>query len=121
MVDESRDQSAVGFGTRVTGRVTGRGALLIQGSLQGEVQVTGNAAIGHKARVEGDLAAASLSVDGSLIGSIRVEGPVVIGSGALVRGELQSSEVSIEPGARVTLKLDAPMMEEEAVPGRRRP
>ena len=90
--------SVIGAGTRLTGRVSGQGALRIEGTVKGEVQVSGEAEIAENASVEGNLQAETLDVGGTLIGDATAKGPIAVRAGALVRGELRASEVSIEPG-----------------------
>jgi cytoskeletal protein CcmA (bactofilin family) len=78
----------------------------VEGTLQGDISVSGDAEIAPGGSVEGNVSARSLQVSGSLLGDVVVEGPVTIRSGATVRGELRGTEVSIEPGSRVSIKLD---------------
>ena len=106
MARHSTEQSVLGPGTRVTGRVSGDGGVRIEGALRGDVQVTGEAEVAPGASIEGNVQAESLDVQGSLVGDVNVRGAVAIHSGALVRGELKGNEISIEPGARVSVKLD---------------
>ncbi|HEY6080309.1 MAG TPA: polymer-forming cytoskeletal protein [Polyangiaceae bacterium] len=100
------DTSVLGPSTRIVGRVTGKGVLRVEGSLQGDLDVSGDAEIALGGSVEGNVSARSLDVSGSLLGDAVIEGPVTIRSGATVRGELRGSEVSIEPGSRVSVKLE---------------
>jgi cytoskeletal protein CcmA (bactofilin family) len=100
------DTSVLGPSTRVVGRITGKGGLRVEGKLQGDISVSGDAEIGSGASVEGNVTARSLQVSGSLVGDAVIDGPIAIRSGALVRGELRGSEISIQPGARVSLKLE---------------
>ncbi len=106
MVRHSTEQSVLGAGTRVTGRLSGDGSLRIEGLVRGELQLTGDVEIAPEASVEGNVYAATLDVAGSLIGDVQTNGPIVIRGSALVRGELRGSEVSIELGARVSVRLD---------------
>ena len=106
MARHSSDASILGPATRVTGRVTGAGALRIEGQVRGDINVTGDADIAQGGNVEGNVNASSLDVGGTLLGDVAVRGAVVIRSGAIVRGELRGAEISIEPGSRVSVRLD---------------
>lgn len=105
MARQSSEVSVLGSSTQVTGRVSGDGALRIEGRVRGDVQITGEAELAPGAGVEGNVTAASLDISGSLIGDVTASGAVSIRSGAVVRGELRCAEVSIEPGARVAVRL----------------
>jgi cytoskeletal protein CcmA (bactofilin family) len=100
--------SVLGPGTRVTGRVTGNGGLSIQGTLKGDLIITGPAEISVGASLNGDVEAQTLDIAGSLIGDAAIQGPIAVREGALVRGDLRGTEVTIDPGARVSVHLDTP-------------
>ncbi|MFO0568976.1 MAG: polymer-forming cytoskeletal protein [Polyangiaceae bacterium] len=106
MVKMSSDMSVVGARSQVTGRVAGSGGLRLEGSLSGDVSVTGPVEVGSGAVLEGDVSAASLEVGGKLRGDATCTGGIVVRAGAEVRGELKGSSVSIEPGARLDVRLD---------------
>lgn len=106
MVRHSTEQSVLGVGSKVTGRVSGDGDLRLEGSLRGDLQISGDAEVATGASLEGNVQAAAVDIAGSLIGDVNAEGAIAIRNGAVVRGELKGSEVSIEPGARVSVRLD---------------
>ena len=98
--------SVVGPGTRITGRIGGSGALRIEGTVKGDVNLNGEAEVAEGASVEGNLSGESLDIAGSLLGDARASGAIAVRSSAQVRGELRGAEVSIEAGARVSVRLD---------------
>ena len=98
--------TVLGATTRIRGRVTGTGDLRLEGSIVGDVSVSGTTAVGSGASVEGDVEAANVTIDGTLIGNVAASGPVTIGDGAVVRGELSGSSVSIASGAEVAVRLN---------------
>ncbi len=97
--------SVLGPSTTVTGRVSGDGALRVEGKLRGDIQISGEAEIASSGNVEGNVTAASLDISGTLLGDVVSSGLVAIRSGAVVRGALRGSEISIEPGSRVSVRL----------------
>jgi cytoskeletal protein CcmA (bactofilin family) len=105
-VRHGNDASVLGPGTRITGRVTGEGALRIEGGLKGDVSISGPAEIAEGGSVEGNVQAESLEIGGSLIGDAVTQGPIAVRASAVVRGDLRASEVSLEPGCRVSVRLD---------------
>ena len=80
--------SVLGAATRLTGRVNGEGGLRVEGSIRGDVAVTGPAEIAEGGSVEGNVHAESLEVAGTLLGDVTARGPVQVRAGAVVRGEL---------------------------------
>ncbi len=106
MTKHGVDGSVLGAGTRVTGRVTGQGALRIEGSVEGDVLVTGIVEIAPGAAVEGDLSAESIDVHGRLIGDATTKGAIAVRAGAEVRGDVRAGSISIEPGSKVDVRVD---------------
>ncbi|HEV8548632.1 MAG TPA: polymer-forming cytoskeletal protein [Polyangiaceae bacterium] len=106
MMRHSSEGSVLGPATRVTGRISGEGALRVEGGVKGDVTVSGLAEIAEGGSVEGSVHADSLEIGGSLLGDAVTRGPIAVRAGAVVRGELRGSEISIEPGSRVSVRLD---------------
>ena len=98
--------SVLGPGTRVTGRINGHGALRIEGTVQGDVNVRGETEIAEGGSLEGNLQGTALDIGGNLLGDAQAEGAIAVRSSAQVRGELRGAEVSIEAGARVSIRLE---------------
>jgi len=119
MVRHSSDGSVLGPATRVVGRVSGEGALRIEGALKGDVSISGRAEIAEGGSVDGNVHAESLEISGSLVGDAVTSGPIAVCAGALVRGELRASEISIEPGSRVSVRLDTQIELDLGAPRRR--
>jgi cytoskeletal protein CcmA (bactofilin family) len=107
-MSQSTEISILGPSSRVTGRVSGKGGVRIEGKVVGSVGVTGPAEVAEGGNIEGDLNAESLDLGGNLVGNVTTTGAVVIRAGSLLHGEVKGAEVAIEPGARVSIRLDTP-------------
>ena len=100
-------ESLLGRGVRVRGRVNGDGDLRVEGSVEGELVISGGLTIEEGASVKGDVGASSVVVAGVLAGDVDSRGPVVIRATAKVEGNLGAAEVSIEEGASFAGRLEA--------------
>jgi len=98
--------SVVGAATRVTGRISGTGALRIEGAVKGDVNVNGDAEVAEGGSLEGNLHGDGVDIGGSVLGDVQARGAIALRAGAQVRGDLRGAEVSIEAGARVSVRLD---------------
>ena len=98
--------SVVGAATRVTGRISGAGALRIEGAVKGDVNVNGDIELAEGGSLEGNLQGEGLDIGGSLMGDAQARGAIAVRASASVRGELRGGEVSIEAGARVSVRLE---------------
>lgn len=123
-----RVTSVLGDGTIVTGRLTGRGGVRIEGTFEGEIALNGLLVIGTTGRVTCELVQANtVIVAGALRGSIsadkveirstgRVWGNVTTGAfateeGAFLRGQIQMEE---KPGLELPDK-DKELAESEII------
>jgi cytoskeletal protein CcmA (bactofilin family) len=89
--DVGRGEGAViGRTTRVRGKISGDGGLVLEGSVEGDVAVT-----------------AAVTIRGELEGDVQTRGPVRIESGAKVKGDMQGESFMLEEGADFAGRLDA--------------
>jgi cytoskeletal protein CcmA (bactofilin family) len=109
MARTTRDsgQAVIGRGTRVRGRVSGDGDLLVDGAVQGDIMLRGDLVIGDGAQATSNVEARAVTVRGELEGDVRASGLVRIEAGAKVRGDMHGESVAIEEGAEYTGRLDA--------------
>jgi cytoskeletal protein CcmA (bactofilin family) len=120
MARHGADGSLLGAGTRVIGRVSGAGAVRIEGAITGDVSVTGPAEIGAGASIDGDLSAESIDIAGRLVGDAVARGAIAVRAGAEVRGDVKAGSISIEPGSKVDVRLDTEFSLDLETSGRRR-
>jgi cytoskeletal protein CcmA (bactofilin family) len=101
------DEARIGAAARVRGRIQGEGNLVVEGQVEGSVNLRGDLTIAEGASVTSDaITAHAVHVSGTLEGNVAASGPVRLAASARVRGDLQSSAVTIDDGARFTGKLD---------------
>jgi len=119
MMRHSSEGSVLGPSTRVTGRISGEGALRVEGRVKGDISVSGAAEIAEGGNIEGNVHAESLEIGGSLLGDVVTRGPIAVRASAVVRGDLRGSEISIEPGSRISVRLDTQVELDLGAPRRR--
>jgi cytoskeletal protein CcmA (bactofilin family) len=104
--DVGRD-AVIGRTTRVRGRVSGDGDLLVEGTIEGDISVRGDLTVEGGARAASNVEAKAVVVRGELEGDVRAQGVVHIASGAKVRGDVHGEAVAIDEGAEFAGRLDA--------------
>ena len=102
----SRD-AVIGRSTKVRGRITGEGDLVIEGTVEGDVSLRGDLTIGESGSLASNVDANTVTIAGSLEGDVRARGVVRIEAGARVAGDMHGTSVAIEEGAEYTGRLDA--------------
>lgn len=100
-------EAVIGKSTRVRGRVSGDGDLRLEGSVEGDIALSGDLTIAEGARASSNVEARAVTVSGELEGDVRASGIVHIESGARVRGDMRGESVAIDDGAEFTGRLDA--------------
>jgi cytoskeletal protein CcmA (bactofilin family) len=100
-------ETVVGVGTRIRGRVTGDGSLVVEGTLEGDIAVRGDVQIAAGGKVQGAVSADEVSLDGGLDGDVTARGSIALRPGAHVRGDLKGREITLDEGAEYIGRLDA--------------
>jgi cytoskeletal protein CcmA (bactofilin family) len=84
----------------IKGEVTGEEDLLIQGKVEGSINLNGNqVSIGESGEANADIQAQSVKVQGKVIGDITGIESVVIAKSGNVRGNIVAPRVTLEDGA----------------------
>lgn len=104
---DSGREAVIGRTTRVRGRVSGDGDLLLEGTIEGDITVRGDLTVAEGARAASTVDAQAVVIRGELDGDVRARGVVRIEAGARVRGDVHGESVAIEEGAEFAGRLDA--------------
>jgi len=99
-------EAHIGRGTKVRGRIGGEGDLVIEGQVEGDINLTGAVTIAEGAEVTSEIEAQTVTISGSLEGNVSAQGPVRVAAGSRVRGDMRGSTVSIEEGAQFAGRLE---------------
>jgi cytoskeletal protein CcmA (bactofilin family) len=97
----------IGQSTRVHGRVSGDGDLRLEGTVEGDITLTGDLTIIDGAKATSNVEARAVTVGGELEGDVRAQGVVHLEAGARVRGDIQGELVAIDEGAEYSGRLIA--------------
>ena len=109
--------STIGEDLTITGNVTSKGELHLNGRVQGDVQCVA-LVLGENAQLEGNVVAEDVTVGGRLIGSVRAL-RVMLQSTAHVEGSLFHKSLSLEQGTHFEGELrpsEAPLSSMPKVP-----
>lgn len=97
----------VGSGTRIRGRVSGDGNLVVEGRVEGNVTLSGVVRVAEGGAIEADVIEAdALVVSGSASGELRVSGEVHATSGSDVRGNIVGGTLALDDGAHFEGRID---------------
>jgi cytoskeletal protein CcmA (bactofilin family) len=96
-----REAAVIGPSIHIDGDVRGEEDLLIEGEVNGTLQLKSNSlTVGPQGKVRADVYAHSIFVDGLVEGDLFGSERVAVRKNATVRGNITSPRVSLEDGAR---------------------
>jgi len=92
--------SVVGTGLTFVGDLTNRGELLIEGTVEGEVN-GGRVDVGVAGRIVGNIEADEVIISGALVGCVYANVLLVRG-GAKLSGDVYCAQIQVDGGATIT-------------------
>jgi cytoskeletal protein CcmA (bactofilin family) len=114
-VDGPRDAAVIGPSIYIDGDLRGEEDLLIEGEVNGTVQLKNNSlTIGPQGKIRADVYAQTIFVDGLMEGDLYGSERVTVRKSAQVRGNIISPRVSLEDGSKFKGSIE---MDPQAVQG----
>jgi len=89
----------IGKGIVIRGNLTGGGNLVIEGRVEGQIDLKNHLTIENTGRVQADIRADELTINGEASGNIDASSRVAISASAKVAGDIKAPRVVIEDGA----------------------
>jgi cytoskeletal protein CcmA (bactofilin family) len=86
-------------GTLVTGRVGGATEVVVEGEVEGDLEVDGVVTVGREGKVRGDIVARVVKVGGRLVGNARGGELVEVLASGTLEGDVAAPRVTIAEGA----------------------
>lgn len=103
----SGSQAVIGSSIRIEGDIRGDEDLLIEGEVQGNVNLEKNSVtIGPSGRIKADVHGRNISVEGKVQGNLFADEQVVVRESGEVRGNITAPRVSLEDGAKFKGAID---------------
>ncbi len=102
----SHNGTFFGPNTTIEGTITGSEAVLIEGSVKGKINLTGDLRIGARARVEATVHAKNVTVEGRLEGDVSADDRVELVESANVDGNIKAPKIVVAEGAKFRGAVD---------------
>ncbi len=94
-----RIETVVGHQSVITGKVSTKGSLRIDGVVDGGIEQADSVIVGENGRVIGDVTAQTVIVNGEIEGNIHAYISIELMEDAKVKGDIKTSQISINEGA----------------------
>lgn len=92
----------IGSGTKIVGDITSAGDVRIDGTLTGNISISGKFVLGPNGSVEGNITSTHADLSGEIKGTVNVTETLSLKSTAKINGDIITSKLMIEPGALFT-------------------
>lgn len=90
----------LGQNLTVDGTISGSEAVVIEGTVKGQINLTGDLRIGSKARVDAKVHAMNVTIEGKLNGDVSADDRVELVASAVVDGNIKAPKVVVADGAK---------------------
>ena len=103
----ARAKAMIGKSIKIKGEITGDENLIIEGSVEGSINLhTNEVTIGLSGNVSADVTAKVIKIEGKIAGDIIGNEKVIIAKSGDVRGNIVAPRVTLEDGARFKGSID---------------
>lgn len=98
----------IGRGIVIRGSLSGGGDVVVEGRVEGQIQLKNHLTIESTGKVEADVRAEELTINGECSGNLDAASRVAINAAARVDGDIKAPRVVIEDGAifNGTIEMD---------------
>lgn len=96
----------VGPNILIEGTLSGSEPVIVEGTVRGNVNLTGELRIGTKARIEATVHARSMIIEGRVEGDISADERVELVAGSSVDGNIKAPKIVVAEGARFRGNVD---------------
>ncbi len=94
-----RSEATIAEGTSIRGRISGDGALHVQGRIEGDVILRGDLYVGAAGHLTSRIEATAVTVEGEIHGSVAAGGSVTVIRGARLVGDVSAARFQLDEGA----------------------
>jgi cytoskeletal protein CcmA (bactofilin family) len=96
-----RQESVLGSGVTIEGKLEGNGDVRIAGRFKGEIQIKGNLNIQKGAHITARINAEAITIEGELEGTVVASGQVTLAESGQLIGDLKAKTLAVAAGSRM--------------------
>jgi len=112
-INQQEISTLIGEGFALTGELTGKSVIRIDGKITGNVKVLNGIILGEKGMIIGDIETGSAVLYGTVNGNVKVQQLEIKKTGK-VNGDIKTETLEIEMGAQYNGKLEMKRLIKEA-------
>lgn len=92
----------IGNGTSITGNITSNGDVRIDGTLKGNISISGKLVVGSSGNIEGNVICQNADISGKIQGKVTVTELLSLKATSKLLGDIVTGKITIEPNATFT-------------------
>jgi cytoskeletal protein CcmA (bactofilin family) len=106
-VSQNKEHAVIGPSISIKGDLTGEEDLLIEGRLEGKIEMRRHSVtIGKKGHIKADIYGKTITVEGTVEGNLFGEEQLIVRQSGTVRGNIVSPRVALEDGSNFKGSID---------------
>ncbi len=106
-IEQLKEKADVGPSIKIKGELTGEEDLMIQGRVEGRIELKkNNVTVGKKGSVQADIYGKIISVEGEVEGDLFGEEKIIVRESGKVRGNMTAPRVNLADGAKFKGTID---------------
>jgi len=96
---EAADRTVIARPSKIEGRISGSGEIVVNGLVTGTIEATGTVKVGEKGRVEATVHGKVVTIAGAVVGDITADERIELEISAHVDGNITAPRILIKDGA----------------------
>lgn len=99
-------ETIVGPSLKVKGNFKGKGNIIVEGEVDGNLKTEGYVYIGDKAKITANIEAKTARIGGMVTGNVKTKEHLEIVKSARINGDIECGSLSVEKGAQINGKCN---------------
>jgi len=100
-MEQLKERASIGASISIKGTIAGKEDLMIQGRVEGRIDLeNNNITVGKSRRIKADIYGKVVSIEGEVRGNLVGEEKIVLRQSGRVRGDMRAPRINLEDGAR---------------------
>lgn len=92
-------ETIIGSHVKVEGNLTGKGNILVQGTVEGKIETENDVTIEEGAIITADIKANNAHIAGEINGNLDINNQVILKASSNITGDINASSLEIQTGA----------------------
>ncbi len=98
-------ETIIGPSVKVEGDFVGKGDIMVEGIVLGNLRTKGHLQVGSEAKITADIEAGSADISGEIVGNVTIGTDLDLTETAKVKGDIITNSLQIAKGAKVNGKV----------------